>query len=133
MHAGSCLCGAVDYEVRGELGPISVCHCKRCRKSNGSAFNAVAAVRTQDFHLQSGREALKEYTSSQGVHRVFCGACGSPLYSRRDVQPELLRLRLGTLDTAVGTKPVVHIFVTDKADWYEIHDDAPQYAQRPAG
>jgi hypothetical protein len=133
MHTGSCLCGTVHYEVRGEPGAISVCHCTRCRKSNGSAFNAVAAVGTRDFHLLSGRDALKEYTSSPGVHRVFCGVCGSPLYSRRDVQPELLRLRLGTLDTKIGTKPVVHIFVADKADWYDIHDEAPQYAQRPAG
>ena len=131
MHAGSCLCGAVRYEVRGELGAIGVCHCKRCQKSNGSAFNAVAAVRTQDFHLQSGADKLIEYQSSPGLQRVFCGACGSPLYGRREAQPEVLRLRLGTLDTAVGSKPTAHIFVADKADWYEIHDDAPQYAQLP--
>ncbi len=131
MYQGCCLCGAVHYEVQGELGAIGVCHCKRCRKSNGTAFNAVVPVRTQDFHLQSGQEALKEYTSSPGVHRVFCGVCGSPLYSRRDAQPELLRLRLGTLDTPVSGKPAAHIFVADKAEWYEIHDDAPKYEQMP--
>lgn len=133
MYAGSCLCDAVHYEVRGEIGPIGVCHCKRCRKANGSAFNAVTPIRAQDFHLLSGQEVLAEYQSSPGLHRVFCRVCASPLYSRRDAQPELLRLRLGTLDTPINARPAAHIFVADKAEWYDIPDGAPQYPQRPGG
>ena len=34
-----------------------------------------------------------------GVYRWFCSECGSPLISSRDAQPELYRLRIGTLDT----------------------------------
>jgi hypothetical protein len=65
------------------------------------------------------------------VYRVFCGRCGSPLFSKRDAMPELLRLRLGTLDTPVTAKPTAHIFVAEKAEWYDICDDLPQYAERP--
>ena len=64
-----------------------------------------------------------------------CSKCrkanGSPLVSRRPSQPDLLRLRIGTLDTPVQLKPVAHIFVGSKAPWDEIHDDIPQYAERP--
>jgi hypothetical protein len=38
MHKGSCLCGAVEYEISGALGPIVFCHCSRCRKANGAAY-----------------------------------------------------------------------------------------------
>ncbi len=31
MHRGSCLCGAVKYEIEGELGDFGYCHCKSCR------------------------------------------------------------------------------------------------------
>lgn len=131
MHAGSCLCGAVRYEVRGELGPITVCHCRRCRKANGSAFNAVAPIARKDLHLASGQDSLAEFESSPGVHRVFCKGCGAQLYSRRDAAPDTLRLRLGTLDTPVEGKPSTHIFTAYKAEWYEIPGDAPRYPERP--
>jgi len=130
MHAGSCLCGAVGYEVHGELGPITVCHCRKCRKANGSAFNAVAPIAREHFSLLAGQEALSEFESSPGVHRVFCTGCGAQLYSRRDAMPDTLRLRLGTLDTPVEGEPIQHIFTAHKAEWYAIPGDAPQYPEQ---
>lgn len=131
MHSGSCLCGAVRYEIAGALGPIVLCHCSKCRKASGSAFNAVVAVSVRDYHLLSGKEAIAKYESSPGVRLAFCRQCGSSLYSERDSMPDLLRVRIGTLDTPVGTKPAAHIFVASKADWFDILDGAPQHAERP--
>jgi hypothetical protein len=131
MLSGSCLCGTVKYEVQGEIGPIVFCHCSRCRKANGSAFAAVAPVKTEDLHILSGQENIKTFESSPGVGRFFCQACGSPLFSKRVSAPELLRLRIGTLDTQLPTKPSAHIFAASKAEWFEICDDTPQYAERP--
>lgn len=133
MHKGSCLCGAVRYEISGELGPIVFCHCSKCRKASGSAFNAVSPVTRRDFRLLSGDDAIKKYESSPGVRLAFCRQCGSSLFSERDSLPDVLRLRLGTLDTPVGAQPSAHIFVASKADWYTILDGAPQHAERPAG
>lgn len=131
MLKGSCLCNSVQYEVRGELGPIVMCHCSRCRKANGSAFATNAPINSADFRLLHGKDALAEYESSPNVFRVFCKRCGSPLYSRRPAQPELLRLRIGTLDTPIDARPTAHIFVGSKAEWCEILDVLPQYAERP--
>lgn len=125
------MCGAVRYEIEGELGPIMFCHCRRCRKAVGTAFQAAAPIRKDELRLLSGSEKLVDFESSPGVYRVFCGACGSPLYSKRDTMPDTLRLRLGTLDMPVTGKPTAHIFVADKAEWYEICDDLPQYPDRP--
>lgn len=133
MHKGSCLCGAVRYEIGGELGSIVLCHCSKCRKASGSAFNAVSPIARRDFHLLSGHDAIARYESSPGVRLAFCRHCGASLFSERDSLPDLLRLRIGTLDTPVGAKPSAHIFVGSKADWYEILDGAPQYAERPPG
>lgn len=126
MHAGSCLCGAGRYEVHSELGPITVCHCRKCRKANGSTFNAVASIARADLRLLDGKDALAEFESSPGVHRVFCTGCGAQLYSRRDANPDLLSLRLGTLDTPVEGEPSQHIFAAYKATWYAIPGDAAQ-------
>jgi hypothetical protein len=130
-YRGSCLCGGVAYEYAGEFGLFSLCYCAQCRKAQGSAFVAVLPVNTTDFKLIRGENLLKAYSASPGKERVFCGTCGSPLFSRLQSKPELLRLRVGTLDTPIGRKPESHQFVASKADWYDILDHVPQYAERP--
>jgi hypothetical protein len=133
MYKGSCLCGAVKYEIRGTLGPIVFCHCSQCRKAQGSAFAANAAVKTREFEVVAGKDALVEYRSSPGKKRVFCGICGSPIFSARDNLPDFVRLRIGTLDTEVQEQPSAHIHVASKATWFEINDSLPQYAELEPG
>jgi hypothetical protein len=132
-HSGSCLCGGVRYVLRGALGPITFCHCSQCRKAQGSAFVAAAPVRATEFEIIQGGDLLHAFESSPGKERVFCGRCGSPIYSRRVAEPDFLRLRIGTLDTPVDVRPAAHIWVWDKADWYAICDDIQQYAEFEPG
>ena len=131
MHSGSCLCGAVKYEVRGEFQSAVYCHCGRCRKASGSAFASNAVAATKDFVVVAGEDALGKFSTPAGVHRYFCSKCGSPIISSRDSLPDVLRVRLGTLDTPVEKGPGAHIFVGSKAAWWEILDELPQHAERP--
>lgn len=84
MHTGSCLCGAVRYEIRGDIGPGFYCHCSRCRKAGGSAFASNAVVAADDFVVTAGADALKTFVADTGLHRSFCANCGSPIISRRE-------------------------------------------------
>ena len=127
MYKGSCLCGAVTYELRGELGPIVFCHCSRCRKAQGTAFGTNSPVKASEFHLLGGQDALKEFESSPGKHRVFCSHCGSPVYSRNTAIPGTLRLRIGLLDTPIAARPVAHIYASSHAEWEDILDALPQH------
>ena len=127
-HSGSCLCGTIRYEISGELGPIVLCHCAQCRKAQGSAFAANAAVNAADFAIVAGEEALTAYESSPGKKRHFCRRCGSPIISTRDTVPGVVRVRIGTLDSRIDASPSAHIYVASKAAWEEIHDGLPQYA-----
>lgn len=131
MLTGSCLCGNIQYEIRGELGPGFYCHCSRCRKAGGSAFASNVVVAADEFVIVDGKDSLKTFSTAEGVHRVFCGNCGSPIISRRDALPDIVRVRMGTLDTSVPLGPGAHIYVASKAPWHRIHDGLPQYAERP--
>ncbi|MER2538254.1 MAG: GFA family protein [Azonexus sp.] len=131
MHKGSCLCGTIEYQIDGELGPIVYCHCSRCRKATGSAFTAVSPVASSDFQIVKGSEYLRSYRSESGFHRAFCGNCGSPIIGKRESLPETVRVRVGTLDTPSYAKVSSHIFVGSKAEWENIPDDAPQYQEHP--
>ena len=77
MHQGSCLCGAVRFEVEGEgdLPEASACHCTKCRKHTGHYEAGVDLPR--DRVSMTGAEHLTWYFSSEKVRRGFCATCGS--------------------------------------------------------
>ncbi|HEX2561775.1 GFA family protein [Phenylobacterium sp.] len=127
MHTGSCLCGAVRFEVEGPLAPIQLCCCGQCRKAQGSAFGANIPVARSNFRLLSGDSELKEHRASPGKRRVFCGACGSPVFSQRDETPQVLRLRAGLLDEPVEASPAFYFYTASKAAWWPPHAELPQY------
>jgi hypothetical protein len=128
---GGCLCGSVRYRyaglLGGPLGAVTVCHCSQCRRAQGYAA-AVAPALAAGFSIVAGADAVREYESSLGKLRAFCGLCGSPLYSRRRAAPEVLRLRLGSLDAAPADLEVdAHIHVRDLPAWAAPDDAAPRY------
>jgi len=115
--------------VTGKLGPAGFCHCKQCQRASGTAFAANAPVRTKYFELFSGSELVSDYESSPGKLRSFCRRCGSPVWTRRTTEPDLLRLRLGSLDGDPGRRPLGHVWVSAAAPWYAILDSLPQYPE----
>lgn len=133
MHRGQCLCGAVKYEIDGELAGIQLCHCTMCRRAQGGAFATNLPVETRNFRLVSGEASLKAYESSPGKQRLFCAECGSPIISRLTADPTKVRVRIGTLTEPVATQPIFHFNVASQASWWEITDELPQYSgDKPA-
>ena len=129
MVRGSCLCGAVRFEIRGPLGVMSHCHCSMCRKAHGAAFGTYSRVKRSDFALISGADSIRTYRSSSSVMRTFCGTCGATLQWIIDDRPEEIDIAIGTLDDDPGIRPSLHIFTASKAPWFEIRDGLPQRAE----
>jgi hypothetical protein len=128
----SCLCGGVRIAVSGKVGPLVYCHCTRCQKASGSAFSANVNVRRRYWRWLAGEELIREFESSPGVYRAFCSRCGSPVYSRWDADPEMLRLRLGLADGDPGRRALARYWLGSKAPWYEIADALPRHERGPA-
>lgn len=126
MRRGSCMCGAVRYEVKGESMGMYYCHCRQCRKATGSTFATNIIVPHAAFRLLAGGDKLSAYESSPEKFRYFCSVCGSPVYSHSRKTSHVVSIRCGTLDTDVGETPRVHKYVASKAPWYEIRDGLPQ-------
>ncbi len=127
---GSCLCKEVSYVIDGPLGIISHCHCPSCRKAHAAAFSTVTRVSADDFRIESGEELLTSYESSPGKVRYFCSLCSSQIYAYKEGDPHCV-VRVGTLDDDPGSKPARHIFVGEKAPWYNIDEQLPQFEQWP--
>ncbi|MDD9816198.1 MAG: GFA family protein [Gammaproteobacteria bacterium] len=123
---GSCLCGAVGYEIRGAPLAMYYCHCEQCRKACGSSFATNLAVAEKDFHLVRGAEKLKSFASSPGKKRHFCGGCGSPVFNEMESLPGKVYVRAGTVDGGPEMAPGMHIYTDFKAPWFTILDGLPQ-------
>ncbi len=121
VHHGSCLCGQVKYEVRGQLRPVAYCHCVQCRKQFGHYCAATNA--SADAVAITGDVAW--YASSDTARRGFCPTCGSGLFWKRE-GGTTVSIMAGSLDGPTGLQPSRHIFCADKGDYYEITDGLPQ-------
>jgi hypothetical protein len=74
----------------------------------------------------TGTDRVREFESSPGKWRCFCGTCGSPLWSRSRADPDTVRIRLGLVEDDPERRPLAHMWVSEKSPWYEITDDLPQ-------
>lgn len=129
MYQGSCLCGEIRYEIHGEIRNIVCCHCSECRKAQGSAFATNGVVAETDFKILSGEHLLSRYEPSPGYAKLFCSRCGSPIISKSEQKPGVVRVRIGTIESDIAERPMAHIFVGSKANWEEIGDGVPQFEE----
>ena len=95
---GKCLCGAIEYQINGALGPIVNCHCSMCRRWHGAAFRTRCTIESKNFKWTKGEEHLSKYHSSKAVVKTFCKICGSNLISLYDDRPDYIGLPIGGLD-----------------------------------
>lgn len=123
--AGTCFCGAVQYQVADAFRYALNCHCGNCRRTTGAAFKPLAGIETAKLRVTLGADRRLIYGDGTS-HDAHCGACGSLLYSLvRDAA--YVHVAMGTLCDAPSIRPSAHIFVGSKAPWFSITDDLPQY------
>lgn len=129
---GSCLCGAVRYEVDQLDMPAAHCHCRTCQKAHAAAFATTAGVFRQHFRLMAGEQHLKSYESSPGKLRWFCSMCGTHLVAEREGQGHVI-LRVATLDEDPGVRPVARIWRSHDVPWLAHSEELLSYDEWPPG
>lgn len=125
VHTGRCLCSAVRFKAEGPLREVIACHCSQCRRQTGLHY-AATNVADDRLHVE-GSENVTWYRASDGAGRGFCKVCGSALFWKADGY-KYTSIMAGSFDQPSGLKIGVHIYCADKADFYEISDDAPQFS-----
>ena len=129
---GSCLCGAVAFEIEGPAELIINCHCSRCRKARAAAHGSNLFARDAQFRWVQGQETVASYKvpDAERFTSFFCPTCGASLPILRE---GLAIVPAGLLDDDPGGRERLHIFVGSKAPWYEITDGLPQFEEYAPG
>jgi hypothetical protein len=134
MLNGSCLCGAIRYTVDAAVSDLRACHCTHCQKSSGGAGTVNAVIPSAAFKLTRGRPKRYDVKADSGriLYRYFCGECGSPLYSQRANNPDIVVVRAGSFDDAGDMKIGTHIWTKSARSWHHIDPAAKQLPGQPA-
>ena len=134
-RTGGCLCGAVRYESAGDAVFSLQCHCRDCQRSSGTAYIAAMRVPAEGFKITKGapKRYVSQADSGNEITRAVCGDCGSPLYVQVSTRPDIVGLRVGTLDDPSGFRPEADIFVKSAQPWEHLNPDLPKYDTYPPG
>ena len=74
---GRCLCGAVTYEVRGQLRDVVLCHCIECQRWSGAGAGAFAATRIEHLAIAEG-SPIRWIDSPESDHDAQRACRGEP-------------------------------------------------------
>jgi hypothetical protein len=128
---GSCLCGAVRFEVSGDFDAFFLCHCARCRKGSGSAHGANLFASGATIAWLAGETDVASFRLSGTRHeRSFCRTCGAALPGMQ-MDGALLVVPAGSLDAPVDIRPTAHICCESRADWDADLANIPHLAGLP--
>ena len=124
---GSCLCGAVTFEVVNKFEHFQLCHCTQCQKTTGSAHAANLFTLPEYITWRSGQHLISRYNvPNRRISNAFCQQCGArtPFLS---LSGEILAVPAGSLDGAPNITAQGNIFWSERALWYDQALHAPQY------
>jgi hypothetical protein len=65
--------------------------------------------------------------SGNRMHRRFCPACGTHLFSEAEVRPHLIFVRAGTLDDPEIARPAATIWTASAPSWACVDESLPSF------
>ena len=130
MLKGSCLCGAVKYEVIGEAKRFYHCYCSRCRKATGTGHASNLFLQPAALRWVSGEGQIASFKvpEAERFTTVFCATCGSRL-PRQGKDSDTVMIPAGSLDSEPPIRPQANIFAESRASWSCTEAHLPAYPQ----
>jgi hypothetical protein len=127
--SGGCLCGAIRYEVKGDVVRTACCHCDDCRRSTGSAFATNIFVNADDLVILQGAPHTYQHTADSGntMIKEFCADCGSQLFGATSRAPDLKYVKVGSIDDASFVKPEIEFYVSKALSFVHPSDETEHF------
>ena len=127
---GGCLCRAIRYRCTAEPMAVINCYCRDCQYASGGV-GATAAIVSADAVEVQGSPASYDLTAESGatVSRLFCRACGSPVFARNSTGPALLAIKAGSLDDSSWLAPGAEVWTRSAPAWARLDSTLPSFGK----
>lgn len=129
---GSCLCGAVAFEVGTPFTRTHNCYCSRCRKARSAAHASNGFTAIEGVRFTRGADHVTSYKLPEAKFFTiaFCDTCGSGV-ARLDPGRGIAIIPLGALDDDPGRGIDSDIYAADAAPWYPVTGTRPRFDGPP--
>ncbi|KAH7131018.1 Mss4-like protein [Dactylonectria macrodidyma] len=103
---------------RRELNSLTVCS-RNCKRAGGG-YSVNYVVDEADISIQDARGTLKTYIDSNTesgntIERMFCGDCGSPVFTKSPRFPGKGFLKASLFDEI--SAPAMEVFTAKRQSW----------------
>ena len=130
---GQCLCGAVQYQINDVPKKMGICHCRACQRFTGSGYWPFLVVSADDLKVTGH---VSEYqgigSSGKKIYRLFCTQCGSSLFGRPDLWPDIRIVSASSLDDPAQFKPEFTVWTEEAQPWDCVNPKVQQFLRNPA-
>jgi hypothetical protein len=130
---GRCFCGAVRFQFNEPPIVLRACWCRDCQylASGNATMNAIFKVEGLTLTGEVS-EYVSRSDSGNTMRRRFCPKCGTPLFSHGSGRPELMVVRVGTLDDREIGGPASYIWTKSAPSWGFVDPALPNCTAQPA-
>jgi len=130
---GGCRCGAVRYTIEAEPLFTRHCWCRDCQYFGAGAGTVNAFFPSEAVTVEG---ALTDYASTADsgnlMHRRFCAACGTPIFTQSEMRRHYIGVRAGTFDDPERGKPQMAIWTSSAPSWAAFEPDIPHEPKQAA-
>jgi hypothetical protein len=131
-RTGGCRCGAIRYQVDGPPVASVACHCRDCQYVSGGAENVSMVFHRSGFALVHGEPKIFKAKPTSGGS-FFCSTCGVHVFSQPDSRPDLVAIKVGSLDDRSNFKVQMDIWMKSAPPWHRPYQGARQVDGNLAG
>jgi len=129
---GACQCGKVTYQLLAAPLMIAACHCRQCQKLSTSAFSITAVVNKTDIKFSGEMHEWSRLADNGNTNGArFCPGCGNRIYHFNPNDPDKIKLKPSTLSDTRAIQPTMHIWTSEKQDWFILPTNLPTHEKQP--
>lgn len=130
---GGCVCGAIRYEAKGDPIETDTCYCRDCQYESGGGPGYAVMLPRASVTVAAGVPRCHWSVSDKGnrVGRSYCADCGTPLFGESAAFPEILAIKVGSLDDPSRFKSQMSIWVRSAQPWHHIDPALPRFDKDP--
>ena len=116
---GGCLCKALRYEIAADKPlAVRVCWCRVCQYLGAGSGTVNAVFETNAVAITGETvDCVSVADSGSTMHRKHCPKCGTPVFSHAEPRPNVIIIRVGTLDDPEIARPAMTIWTRAAPSW----------------
>jgi len=119
IHGAECACGQLSIKVMGSPERIPICGCSYCRKRTGAVYGTGAYFNVSQVGSIRGASNVFRRGSDSGryIEGNFCPTCGTTLYWKAELWPDLIAVAIGCFEDYAVPKADIAVYTDQIQEW----------------